>query len=188
MLKKIEDGIGIIDTRNLHIGQVNSLKHTSTTMNITSHLHPTVSHTDVHHTPLNLPDPVPQQMKASERPKKEKKTVHGRQAYDLETQRVNKITFSRGNRLAKLSPETNVFTIAMQDQVISASNYKQYILKDQNATAIYAHNADSNVKPFNIHRCMSCTSPRRLQPTSLSSGQHCSSRIVYQMGTVNAIF
>jgi hypothetical protein len=187
MLKKIEDGVGIIDTPNLHNGQVNSLKLTSTTMNITSHLHPTVSHTDVHHTPLSLPDPMPQQIKTSERPKKEEKTTHGRQAYVLET-RIDKMVFSRGYRLPKLSPETTVFTIAMQDQVISASNYKQHILKDQNVTAISAHNADSNVKPFNIHRCMSCTSPRRLHPTSLSSGQHCSSRIVYQMGIVNAIF
>ena len=37
----------------------------------------------------------------------------------------------------------------MQDQVISASNYEQHSLNDQNVTTS-ARNADSNVKPFNI--------------------------------------
>jgi len=95
---------------------------------------------------------------------------------------------SRGYRLVKLSTETAVLTAAMQEQVISASNCKQHILSDQNVTAKCAQNADSTVKPYNINRCMSCASPRRLQPTSLSSGRHCSSRIVCQMSTVNALF
>jgi hypothetical protein len=69
---------------------------TSTTVNITPHLHPTVPHTHVRHTPLNLPDPLPQQIKTPGRPKKEQKALHGRQANDLETQDVDKIvSFAR---------------------------------------------------------------------------------------------
>ena len=58
-------------------------------------------------------------------------------------------------------------------------------MNDQTVTVISAQNADSNVKPFNINRGLSCASPRRLHPPSQSSGQHCSSRIVYQMRTAN---
>jgi RecJ-like exonuclease len=68
-------------------------------------------------------------MKISERPKKEEKNMQGSQACDLETQHVDKIVSSRGCRLAKLSPGTTVFPIAMQDQVISASSYKQHIFE-----------------------------------------------------------
>jgi hypothetical protein len=53
------------------------------------------------------------------------KPLHGRHVYELETAGVNNIASKAGLKAGKLFPETSGFMLAIQDQVISTSNYKK---------------------------------------------------------------
>lgn len=76
--------------------------------------------------------------------------LHGRHAYDLEAPDIDKIASNAWVKAGEIFPETSGFVLAVQNQVISTSNYKKHILKDPTLLNKSAKNAENNQKPLNL--------------------------------------
>nr|QVK45139.1 GST [Pagiophloeus tsushimanus] len=61
-----------------------------------------------------------------------KKTMHGRHYNTIQQPHVHKELSYAWLRKGELHPETEGFTLAIQDQVIATRNYRKYIMKDPN--------------------------------------------------------
>jgi hypothetical protein len=62
------------------------------------------------------------------------KNLQGRQPVTFETTDVDKTASNEWLKSGEIFPKTTGIMIAIQDQVISTSNYKKRILKDANTT------------------------------------------------------
>lgn len=133
-LPRSEGGRGIIDIRNLHNKQIQSLRHYFHEKAKTSTIYKEIVNTDSKLTPLNLKDyrsqPNEEQIEKDDKLSEwSGKSLHGRHPHDLSQPNVDKLASHEWLRRGELFPETEGFIIAIQDQVIETKNYQKHIMK-----------------------------------------------------------
>ena len=134
-LPRSEGGRGIIDIVNLHNKQISSLRNFFRRKSETSPLHQSVIIIDKKLTPLNLndcnlqpnEDIIEKQQKLHNWAQK---ALHGRHKADLSQPFVDDDKSNAWLRKGELFPETEVFMLAIQDQVIATRNYRKFIIKE----------------------------------------------------------
>ena len=127
-------GRGLIDITELHTKQINNLRTYFKNKNNSS-LHKAIVKADQNYTPLNLSQ---QHETTNDLPDKltqwGQKSIHGRHYKIINQPHINKELTNKWLTQGQLHPETEGFTIAIQDEVIATLNYKKHIIKDQNIT------------------------------------------------------
>lgn len=130
-----EGGRGMMDVVTLHTNQIQKLRNFFYIKQ--SLLHRAIVQADREYTPLNLShtqqiyNTQTQQQKIEEWTQKK---LHGKHIYNMKNEYISKTDSYKWLQKGELYPETEGFTLAIQDQVIATRNYKKYIMKDPNTT------------------------------------------------------
>jgi len=140
-LPRAQGGRGLIDITQLHKTQINNLRQYFHNKQDSS-LHKAINTSDTNITPLNLSqqqEPEQQDINNNDEThttdkatKWSQKTLHGRHYNIIQQPHINKLYSYAWLTKGELQPETEGFTIAIQDQVIATKNYIKHILKDPN--------------------------------------------------------
>lgn len=130
-LNRKDGGRGMIDIHQLHFRQIKSLRqyfHSKDT-----DLHRAIVKADRNYTPLNLKaDNISIEEQTTQQKKEEwaQKKLHGKHCYNMANEQISREHSYTWLVKGQLYPETEGFTIAIQDQVIPTRNYRKYIIKD----------------------------------------------------------
>ena len=123
----------MIDIAILHARQLKDLREYFYSKNTS--LHSAIVLADKEYTPLNLSNKQ-QTYNAHTLQQKidewKQKTLHGKHPYNINKEHISKADSYKWLQKGELYPETEGFTLAIQDQVIATKNYLKYIVKDTN--------------------------------------------------------
>lgn len=143
-LPRAEGGRGLTDIKNLHNGQIKTMR---------TYFHQRKISSPLYHA-LNLVNEQEQSNavihgKEEKRQEWRSKTLHGRHPHELDQPHVNISASNAWLSSGELFPETEDFMIVIQDQVITTKNYLKHIVKDTHTPEmIGAENVKINLRLY----------------------------------------